>query len=267
MEGCTDIALKASLEEIVEKRNQSLEAFRSALIAFRSANDSFRAAVPGAYGMGIEVNYKIRLSAQCDETEMAEMMEGLRANVDRAVWSYIIDAIGMRNFMDAKAVEEFRKNLENPPEVTVENVKATIAGLRLQSGQIFRRGLVNIFRGLCSAWSRQYKSNSAFKIGPRIVLRNAVGTYWVNRREEFSDIDRIFHVLDKKQAPEHLADLGSLIGDAVRAKQTREITTPYFRVRWFKNGNAHVYFLRQDLLDLANVLIAEELGPALGEAA
>jgi hypothetical protein len=155
--------------------------------------------------------------------------------------------------------------LKNPPEITEQNIQDTLAGLQLQRGRIFRRGLVNLFRSLSGTWARRHKSNSPFKIGRRVVLTRAVTSWYVSRRSEFSDLDRIFHILDRKPPPDHLGDLGTLIGQAKR--DVTMLETPYFRVRWFANGNAHVYFLRDDLVTLANKLIAEELGPALGESA
>lgn len=39
----------------------------------------------------------------------------------------------------------------------------------------------------------------------------------------------------------------------------------YFRVRIFKNGNLHIWFERDDLLQSVNLLLAEYYGEAIGD--
>jgi predicted RNA methylase len=45
-----------------------------------------------------------------------------------------------------------------------------------------------------------------------------------------------------------------------------EASSDYFRVKAFKNGNLHVWFLRDDLVEKVNQLLADYYGAALGDA-
>ena len=44
-----------------------------------------------------------------------------------------------------------------------------------------------------------------------------------------------------------------------------EVEDDYFKVRGFKNGNAHVWFKRDDLVEQVNKLLAEWYGETIGD--
>ena len=152
--------------------------------------------------------------------------------------------------------------------MTPDTVFATMARLAGDGEKIFRRGLVEVFRHL----SRDYQSHDGFKIGDRVVLTGMVTSYgagWYNmnhyREGTLQDLDRCFHVLDGKPAPEYQQGLCAAFRTSLAKKDgNNEFATEYYRVRWFKNGNAHLWFLRSDLVERANRMIADHFGEALG---
>ena len=99
-----------------------------------------------------------------------------------------------------------------------------------------------------------------------MVLTSIVTQFGINHYNEptLQDLDRCFHVLDGKPAPEYQQGMCAAIRTALRDTKADVIETPYFRVRWFRNGNAHLWFLREDLVEMANKLIAEHYGEVLG---
>src|SRR3546814_11086599 len=67
------------------------------------------------------------------------------------------------------------------------------------------------------------------------------------------------------------SDLGhsiaSQVADSARVRGSLPtvIEGDYFRVRVFKNGNLHIWFERDDLLQSVNLLLAEYYGEAIGD--
>lgn len=76
------------------------------------------------------------------------------------------------------------------------------------------------------------------------------------------DLDRVFHILDKQEIPERYGGIvGALpneIGTCFSLPESAgEAKTPYFRIKWFKNGNVHVTILADDLLAKLNRVLRE----------
>ncbi|NTA27370.1 DUF4942 domain-containing protein [Allorhizobium ampelinum] len=141
-----------------------------------------------------------------------------------------------------------------------------------------------------SKLDRRFRSHNGFKVGGRIILTRCFTEYgsWNYARDERAtliDIERTFSLLDgklseiKKGEAEALADkkakvkahFTTTIGeiDAARYGQSgarqSEIETEYFKVRIFKNGNAHLWFTRKDLVEKVNRLLAEYYGEVIGD--
>ncbi|MBO6755719.1 MAG: DUF4942 domain-containing protein [Roseibium sp.] len=169
------------------------------------------------------------------------------------------------------AVDAFESLIINPkglPPVTVDNIMATLNGLLGQSNEIFMRGVANSF----SALDRRFRSHDGFKIGSRIIidrLCDADGWLSYGRREDvFVDVERIFKVLDGGKPG---AMYGSIIevirrerGNSLNARYS-EHEGDYFKVRIFKNGNAHLWFTRKDLVLKVNRILAEYYGEVVGD--
>jgi len=191
----------------------------------------------------------------------------LQDAICRATWGALLDHSRLPTVMSANDIEALRKQIAlAPPAITRETVTATFVNLFANRQDSFRKGLVDLFRDLCRAW----RSNKAFAIGKRVVLDGAMTEYGWNsfsrRENQINDLMRIFMVLDGRD-PGTLGrgdQLSSAVYEARRAKLT-ELENEYFDIRLFKNGNIHFHFLRQDLVDAVNRLIAEEYGRTLAD--
>ncbi|THK34003.1 DUF4942 domain-containing protein [Ensifer sp. MPMI2T] len=173
------------------------------------------------------------------------------------------------------------------PPVTVDNIVATLESFALNAETIFRRGMANAFAKL----DRRFRSHDGFKVGSRVILTrcfNEFGSWNWNRDERATliDIERTFTILDGKlndvrrqdeeveaarKAHRPVEHFTKTIGaiDLVRygthgARQS-EVETDYFKVRIFKNGNAHLWFTRKDLVTKVNKLLGEYYGEVLGD--
>ncbi len=90
-----------------------------------------------------------------------------------------------------------------------------------------------------------------------------------NHADTIMDIERTFMVLEGLTPPDRLGR--SQVGKDRRGsarelgRRQTEIETEYFRVRIFKNGNAHIWFQRDDLLEKVNQLLGEYYGAPIPE--
>jgi hypothetical protein len=187
------------------------------------------------------------------------------ASVDASLWDHLLDASGLRTFMDHKAREEWAEQIEQrrTPPLTRENVRATFEALHARRGEFFERGVLGIFRAL--SWD--YKSNQPQRFGARIVVRGVHGAFGFpddRRCNLLDDLERALHVLDGKPEPDHREGTYRRLGR--REDKGADLVDDYLRIRTFKNGNAHVYFLRPDLVDEMNRILAKHHPNALPPA-
>jgi hypothetical protein len=118
-----------------------------------------------------------------------------------------MDQSGLVSFMDAKAREEWRKQLESHelPELTADNIRSSFAFIHGSRREMFDRGVVTPFKRL--SWD--YKTNQPFRFGKRIILNRLLSIYGSDTAHAFlnhtttdalDDLLRVFHVFDGKPA-------------------------------------------------------------------
>lgn len=258
------IVPRATIDQIDASRSQCLELYGQAWDLVRVANDHASAAVPkGVYEMPYLRTHNDRMSGTREE-----FLEACRKPLDRSIWGYLIAATSLDRLMDREAKEQFRAQIEkDPPEATAANCIATMEALLGDSPTIFKRGIANAFSGL----DRRFRSHDGFKVGERIVITYfATSDGYVDsrgRRDVLVDVERTFCVLDGQPQPD---PSGGIVGTLALAKGSiwgaaaYTAETDYFRVKVFKNGNAHVWFKRDDLVERVNLLLADYYGTALG---
>ena len=191
--------------------------------------------------------------------------EAFRRELDASVWVHIVRVTGMEALMDQTARDRFLKDLAGDvPEVTEDNVRATMEALAADSHLIFGRGLARVFSEL----DRRFRSHDGFKIGSRIILTYIFdGDGHLNYRvgEKLADVERVFSVLDGRKGHgvgETVAAIREDRGHSWGARQSLT-ETAYFRARAFKNGNLHLWFTRDDLVRQANQVLANYYGEVL----
>ena len=185
-------------------------------------------------------------------------IDAITRDIDRRMWRHTIEITGFNRYMDKVARDDFEQSVEiNPPEFTIENVRSTLIESYNMADTFMRRGIVQLFRGL----GANYKTNNAFKIKSKIILRNwftvFCGDLSVNYHcePEMNDLDRVIRTLDSKEFNEH-----EFSGAMRKTAHSMQYEDEYFKVKAFKNGNAHLWFKRTDLVDQINDIIQEYYG-------
>lgn len=240
-----NLSLPTTLTDLLLARNDALRLIADARRITEMAKE-----VLGRYGTSL-----LPHGAQLHDDESK-----VRRELDDRMWRRAFDLTGFKQLMDAQAVEKFEKSLcPEPPEFTEETIRATFIDLQINAGQMFRRGVFNVFRYL----SDDYRTNARepFRIGRKVVMTCMVRTSFGRglcirhgtSSDRLNDLDRVFQTLDGKQY--HSRTLESDMNIAFAQGEIFE--SDFYRVKAFKNGNMHVEFKRVDLLDKVNEQIAE----------
>lgn len=269
-----ELIRRASVAELEAYRNKALNLFAEAFDLLAEARNIARMAAPSVSGVGrLDDQEREALAPRYagfhEKERRGKFLNAVTKGLDAAVWTHLIGSTDLEKLMDKKARDKFREQLRNdPPPATAENCLATMQSLIGDADMIFRRGIAEVFSNL----DRRFRTHDGFKIGSRIVLNRAFGehgwwNHYLNHDDSLRDVERVFCVLDGKAHPDRM---GGIIGNIEQARPRNGcaaaylVENDYFRIRIFKNGNMHVYFLRDDLLRKVNLLLADHYGGALG---
>ena len=270
------------IHAIVAERNAAISAQReahactqSAEVAIALAGQAFENAGAGkhgrfnSYAMSYRGNGKL-MHAEAIDTERFEVE--MRRSVDGAVWGRIMEETRLKRLMDSTAKERLRIQLEDdPPQVSVENVHATIAGLVADAEMIFRRGMATCFSNL----DRRFRTHDGFKVGRKIILDAMFTEYgswnhYGKQKNTLLDVERTLRTLDGHGVTSDGPGIIDAIETEIRSWgmscRTATIEDDYIKVRTYGNGNCHVWFKRDDLIEKVNKLLAEYYGEVLGDA-
>ena len=90
-----------------------------------------------------------------EDTDTA--MKAITRNIDRGIWRDLMQRSGMLALMDAQVRDEWYNSLEKDdiPAISEENILNTFEQLHLNKGEVFERGVINVFKGL--SWN--FKTN------------------------------------------------------------------------------------------------------------
>ncbi|CAJ5327559.1 methyltransferase domain protein [Burkholderia pseudomallei] len=264
----TDLVKSISITNLANQRVAVVERVRAALDLLGEAQQLSRAAHLGFPRLVLDESYgcRGRPSITGDYAKRDEAEAAIVRIIDIRGWDYLLSESGLRTFMDAKARDQWNNQIAegDVPELTAANIEATFAQLYGSRGDMFERGVLECFRRL--SWN--YRTNEPFKFGKRIIVRYLLSSGSPNHRvtNELDDLIRAFCVLDGKPEPDHRHGAHCLVSDARQAR-CMEAGNDYFHLRWFKNGNGHLTFLRPDLVDRMNRILAKHYPNALASEA
>lgn len=272
---------RATVHDMCRRRQQALDLFAKAFTALSAAShvlDEAKAAFASIDQRSREDRY-----TYFSKEEEGHFLGGLklpkleaftaaaRKMIDRRMWAVLVEITDLERLMDKQAKDELHRQLqENVPEATEDNIFATLQQFVTDADMIFKRGIANCF----SALDRRFRSHDGWKMGSRVILDRAFSehgdwSYYSAKRDTLHDIDRTFHVLDGGGSP-HL--YGGIVAAIERSRRDgrwgarqSECESEYFKIRCFKNGNAHVWFKRDDLVERVNKLLGEYYGAGIPE--
>ena len=267
------------LAQIEEARTASLKTYEAGAARLVEGFDLIREAAKlagiahGGHGFYRshtgEARHIERLTGKDFDAEAS--LAATRRSLDAAIWTRLLEQTGLRSMMDKHERDEFDRALagDDVPEATEATIRATFQRLCGDAELIFQRGLARAFASL----DRRFKSHDGFKIGSRVIIDRLMSSdfgswhYGGNMEGTFIDLERVFAILDGREpAPGILRRAIENDRPGYGPRQS-ETVTRYFKVRVFKNGNAHLWFERPELVAKVNAKLAEYYGEALPDAA
>lgn len=206
----------------------------------------------------------------------------LKANLRKSGWKAVYDRLQIDRIASAKDRKQFERAMEDPPELTIENAKATFGDYLQRPRHHILRGLAETFADLDPA----YKSHSKVKIGvkglPKRVILSSWGSYYgTYGRDKLRDIVNALAAYRGQPLMEHPEF--RLIDEAHKKGEDAVLDgrpAPVYRdgkdelepmpnrgiwIRAFGNGNAHVFFSPDTMRDI-NMALAEFYGEVLPDA-
>lgn len=256
----TDVICSTSIERIVTGRNAALTQIES-LIHQLAEISTLTYSIGGKTAPDWAMKQDFRCG--CWLLEKPETaMKAITRNLDRGIWRDLMERSGMLSLMDAQAREQWYNSLEKDdiPAISEANILSTFEQLHQSKGEVFERGVINVFKGL--SWD--YKSNSPCKFGRKIIVTGLVkydrwgfGLNWGWQRDRLADLERMLMLLDGKPVPDNRADVTRRLGDHIHENRgSNSYEDGMFKIKYFQKGTAHITFKRPELVDRLNDIIA-----------
>ncbi|WP_447874018.1 DUF4942 domain-containing protein [Serratia fonticola] len=260
--GHTEVICSTSIERIVTGRNAALAQIEALIHQLEDIS-----AITNSIGGGIARDWAMRQEFRCgcwlmEKAETA--MPVITRNLDRDLWQDLMKKSGMLSVMDAQARDQWYRNLESKdlPAISEESIYTTFEQLHRDKGEVFERGVINVFKSL--SWD--YKSNHPCKFGKKIIVNGLVSyNQWgftLNhsyRRDQLADLERMLHLLDGKPLPDNRSDITTRLYEHIRAnpQMAKVYEDEYFSMKYFMKGSAHLTFKKPALVDKMNDIITK----------
>ncbi|HHA1742188.1 TPA: DUF4942 domain-containing protein [Enterobacter hormaechei subsp. xiangfangensis] len=264
--GHTDVICSTNIERIVIGRNTAIAQIETLIQQLDDIS-----ALTSSVGGGKANEWGVRqYRYDCWLMEKPETaMKAITRNIDRGIWKDLMQRSRMLSLMDAQAREQWHNSLEKDdiPAVSEANILSTFEQLHQSKGEVFERGVINVFKGL--SWD--FKSNSPCKFGKKIIVTGLVkhdrwgfGLNWGWQRDRLADLERMLVLLDGKPVPDNRTDITRRLSDHIHEnRHSNHYEDEIFVIKYFQKGTAHIVFKRPELVDKLNDIIARHYPGAL----
>ncbi|WP_114192269.1 DUF4942 domain-containing protein [Edaphovirga cremea] len=257
----TEVICSTSIERIVTGRNTALTQIEALIYQLKDIS-----AITNSIGGGIARDWAMRQDFRCgcwlmEKAETA--MPVITRNLDRDIWRDLMKRSGMLAIMDAQARDQWYRNLEGDtiPAISEESIYSTFEQLHRDKGEVFERGVINVFKSL--SWD--YKSNHPCKFGKKVIVNGLVSyNQWgftLNhsyRRDQLADLERMLFLLDGKPIPDNRGDVTTRLMEHIRDNPSKDVYhDEFFSIRYFQKGTADITFKRSDLTEKMNDIVAK----------
>lgn len=247
-------ALRVSLHDLVEEyeaKKRGLEALGNQLSEAVKACE-MGTQIGGSYGGDIW--------GRGGRPGMSAPERALRSSA----WRHVYKGLNIHLLAPASERSKFKRELEDPPEFTIDNIRATFGDYVANPRDSILRGLAEVFTQLDPA----YKSHSKVRIGvkglpKRVIIggaasRYSYGTWGHDKLRDMINALRVYRG-EEHLDPRTFADLRD------EALKSGEAQFEGLTLRAFQNGNMHVLFDAETCRDI-NKALAEFYGEVLPDA-
>jgi len=260
----TDLALQRKITDVIAEYNEKIANVENAVSEFDAAGEKLKmnSYVSGTYG---------QVSIDTGRVYDRQLKESLL----KSAWLTIYKGLNIERIASVKDKELFDRSLNDLPEFTLENIRATFGDYISDPRGNILRGLAEVFSDL----DPYFKSHDKMKIGvkglpKRVIIRNVTTFGWGK-----GQLENVLNALATYQGLPLVTyrEMEALLknGDALLKyreeiqRGDKEPTKFYERgitLKRFQNGNAHLHFLPNTLRDI-NMALSEFYGDVLADCA
>ena len=191
-----------------------------------------------------------------------DSLDQVMAQIKLDAWRVLMERLELRKLLSIARRQELDKQLSDGkglPDITMENVWGMFESAVSNVDRYMEEAVLEVFEFLRPP-SSQYKTNTEFELGKRVVLKWYVEpnytksgfTVRYSYDAHITALDNAFLRLDGKglistyHGPTH---------DAIKlAGRNGLCETDYFKLRCCLNGNLHLEFKRMDLVERLNAI-------------
>lgn len=248
-----DLAVRLTIPELVREYELGMHELREGIKLIVAAEERMKKAFCGRGSYYDFIAY--------NQNDTRNDFEAKKVRMRGAAWRYLVDRAEIKKLASIKKAKEIDDMLQKPeklPEITVENLYAWIDTLDIQAANFLQEAAVEVYEML-RPYNGRYKTNSAFKIGKRVVLTYMIDTFYSGNKmhvrydraeDQLRALDNVMHMLDGKGT--HNTRRGELVDRINETEFQVKGETTYFFFRGFRNANIHLEFKRMDLVNKLN---------------
>ena len=259
------LALQRNLRDVVAEYDLKTSAVPQVIADFEAAGTAlkFAACIGGTWG-----------DTTLDTGRVYDSK--LKESLLKSAWKHIYDGLSIDSIASATDKQRFQQAMEKPAPFPLDNIRATFGDFLINPRANILRGLAEVFSDLDPA----FKSHDKVKIGvnglpKRVILSGCVDWYHGWGADRVRDILNALASYQRKplvtrqEIQELFKDESALlnglqiddpkpkeIGDKIR------LSPRGVRLRRFSNGNGHLFFEPETLLNI-NLALAEYYGDVL----
>lgn len=255
-----EVALQQRLSDVIDEYNLKLSAVNDTIKEFENAGEKLKqmSCVSGTWGdVNIDVGHIYE--------------HKVKASLKTSAWRYVYKKLEIERIAPSKDKERFERDLKDPPEFTIENIRASFADYLLNPRENILRGLAEVFSSL----DPTYKSHEKMKIGvkglPKRVIITSCGAYSHYGKNQVTDILNALAsyqgipLVTYAEVEELWKDPDAMLRPkTIKKYDGSSVDVPARGVRFtkFQNGNGHLFFEPNTLVDI-NKALAEYYGDVL----
>jgi hypothetical protein len=248
----TDVALKETIKEKVERRNKNANIMLQMIELAKKLDVRCS-----------EIADKLRYPEHICEKDIAH----LQSEIDREFWRDLFNELQVEKFLTSSDKEKvFKKIEENTPVFDLDSAYSTMFGFMNSKEATATNMITKIHKNITDIVFRvgnSYKSDNEKRIQRGVpksfrasifYSRDGLPSYISSSRSNFElidDLERACYLIDGKTQPDYHKAIRSKT-DLVLRERGDTVNNDYFEMKMFKNGNVKITFTNQEVLNTFN---------------
>ena len=213
-----------------------------------------------------------------DKNSAEDRMIELHQKIKENTWRTVLGKTKLQDVSTSSVWENFDAFMAQQSNLAFNkrNIEDLFEMLFLNQGKFMNDALVNVF-DMMTRYHKDnrehvegWKTNDAFRVRQKVILPNFIRMGFNGfeidyaNREKLNDIDKVMGYIDGKKfsqihsLQQALEDLFRNLNASLGAQNNNLVFSEYFKIRFFKKGTLHLYFLNERVWREFNLLAAKD---------